>query len=219
MPAFTNEINYRPMVLALLQMPEVQISQLAALKSAPQQDGENRPIPLSFEGVCIWRLPEAAGFFGCEPVPKPDTQLLGTFHTSNASSELRTEQASVCGFIREPPYSGESTIDRPPRKLSILKEYAIAGYSNPVERKSWLGAVPLNELINGVPISTFGLGLPKAVQDRRFAVIQTRKTEFSLGTLWFWVFALVVSAHSSRLHRGWPEPTHARWRVGRFPST
>jgi hypothetical protein len=36
------------MLLALLQMPEVQINQLAASKSAPQQDGENRSIPLSF---------------------------------------------------------------------------------------------------------------------------------------------------------------------------
>ena len=35
-------------------------------------------------------------------------------------------------------------------------------------------------------------------------MIQIRKTEFCLGPLWFWVFALGVSAHSSRLHRGWP---------------
>ena len=108
MPAFTNEINYRPMLLALLQMPEVQISQLAASKPAPRQDGENGPIPISFEGVCIGRLPEVAGFFGCEPIPEPHTQLLGSFHTSDASSEFRTEQASVCGFIGEPPYSAES---------------------------------------------------------------------------------------------------------------
>ena len=52
-PAFANQINYRPMLLALLQVREVQISQFAASKSAAQQDGENRPIPLSFEGV--WR--------------------------------------------------------------------------------------------------------------------------------------------------------------------
>jgi hypothetical protein len=157
-PAFTNEINYRPMLLALLQMPEVQISQLAASKSAPQQDGENRPIPLSLEGVCIRCLPEAAGFFGCELVPEPHTQVFGTFHTSDASSKFRTEQASVRGFISKPPYSGESSIDRSPRKLSILKEYAITRNHNPVERQPWLGAVPLNKLINGVPVPTFGLG-------------------------------------------------------------
>ena len=60
MPAFTDEINYGPMLLALLQMPEVQISQLAASKSAPQQDGENRPIPfplrVSASGDCHRRL-------------------------------------------------------------------------------------------------------------------------------------------------------------------
>ena len=49
MPAFTDEINYGPMLLALLQMPKVQISQLAATQPAAQQDGENRPVPLSFE--------------------------------------------------------------------------------------------------------------------------------------------------------------------------
>ena len=64
MPAFTNEINYGPMLLTLLQVPELQISQLAASKSAPQQDGKDRPVPLSFEGVCIWRLPQATGFVG-----------------------------------------------------------------------------------------------------------------------------------------------------------
>ena len=33
-PAFAEEINYRPMLLALLQMREVQLSQLAASESA-----------------------------------------------------------------------------------------------------------------------------------------------------------------------------------------
>ena len=113
-PAFTNEINYGPMLLTLLQVPELQISQLATSKSAPQQDGKDRPVPLSFEGVCIWRLPEAAGFFGCEPVPKPYPQLLGTFYTANASREFRTEQTSVRRFIGEPAYGGEPSVIVPP---------------------------------------------------------------------------------------------------------
>lgn len=40
--------------------------------------------------------------------------------------------------------------------------------------------------------------------DSRFAVIQVRKTEPCLGPLWFWCLRFRVSAHSSRLHRGWP---------------
>jgi len=64
-------------------MREVQISQFAASESATQQYGENRTVPLSFECVRGRRLPEATSFLGREPVPKPDTQHLGTFHTSD----------------------------------------------------------------------------------------------------------------------------------------
>lgn len=38
-PAFTDQINDGPMFLALLQMPEVKIGQLAASESAAKQDG------------------------------------------------------------------------------------------------------------------------------------------------------------------------------------
>src|SRR5690242_20236616 len=90
-PAFTNEINYRPILLALLPMLEVKTSQLAALKSAAKQDGENRPVPLSFEGGPIWRLPDATSFFGCEPVPNPHTNFLvcaGFRHLSRSRGSM-----------------------------------------------------------------------------------------------------------------------------------
>ena len=51
MAAFANEINDRPMLLALLQMRELQISQFAAPQSAPKQHGENGAIALPFESV------------------------------------------------------------------------------------------------------------------------------------------------------------------------
>src|SRR5215469_5641255 len=80
-------------------MREVQISQFAATESAAQQHGENRTVPFSFECARGRRLPEATGFLGREPVPKPHTKLLGTFHTRDAGGEFRTEKASVCGLI------------------------------------------------------------------------------------------------------------------------
>jgi hypothetical protein len=42
MAALADEINDRPMLLALLQLRELQISQLAAAESATKQNGENR---------------------------------------------------------------------------------------------------------------------------------------------------------------------------------
>ncbi len=146
------------MLLALLQMREVQISQFAAAEPAAKQHGENRTVPLSFERVRGRCLPKAAGFLGREPVPKPRTQLLGTFHTSDPGGEFRTEQASVRGLVGEPSYCSKSSIDRSRCKLPILKEDAVTGNDNLVERQSWLGAVPLNKFIDGVSITALGLG-------------------------------------------------------------
>jgi hypothetical protein len=155
---FADKINYGPVFLALLQMREVQISQFAASEPAAQQHGENRTVPQSFEGVRSRRLPEATGLLGREPVPKPYTQLLGTFHTPDTGGEFRAEQASICGLVGESSYRSKSSIDRSRRELPILEEDAVAGDYNLVKRQSRLGAVPLNKFINGVSIATLGLG-------------------------------------------------------------
>src|SRR6516164_7926528 len=95
-------------------MREVQISQFAAAESAAQQHGKNRTVPHSFERIRGGRLPEATGFLGREPVPKPHAQLFGTFHTPDTGGEFGTEQASVCGLVGESSYCGKSSIDRRP---------------------------------------------------------------------------------------------------------
>ena len=51
MAAFADEINNGPMLLALLQMRELQISKFAASQSATKQHGENGAIALPFERV------------------------------------------------------------------------------------------------------------------------------------------------------------------------
>jgi hypothetical protein len=71
--------------------------------------------------------PEAPGFLDSEPVPKPHTQLLGTFHTSDTGGEFRTEQASVCGLVGEPSYCSKPSIDRSRSKPPILEKNAVAG--------------------------------------------------------------------------------------------
>jgi hypothetical protein len=54
MAAFADKINDRPMLLALLQMRELQISEFAAPQSATKQHGENGAVALTFEGVSGW---------------------------------------------------------------------------------------------------------------------------------------------------------------------
>src|SRR6516162_3360510 len=95
-------------------MREVQVSQFPAAESEAQQHRENRAVPFSLERVWGRRLPEATGFLGREPVPKPHAQLFGTFHTPDTGGEFGTEQASVCGLVGESSYCGKSSIDRRP---------------------------------------------------------------------------------------------------------
>ena len=139
-PAFADEINYGPMFLALLQMREVQISQFAA--AIPQPSNTARIARPAFLRACSWRLPEAAGFLGREPVPEPHAHLLGTFHTSDPGSEFRAEQASVCGLVGQPSYCSKSAIYRSRCELPTLEENAVAGDHNLVERQSRLGRSP-----------------------------------------------------------------------------
>ena len=63
-PAFADEVNDGPVLFALLQMHEVQISQLAPSESTAKQDSENCTVPLSLQSVRRRRLPEPASFPG-----------------------------------------------------------------------------------------------------------------------------------------------------------
>jgi hypothetical protein len=136
--------------------------------------------------------------------PSRTPNFLAPFHPPGAGGEFRTEQASVGSLVGEPPYRSESAIDRSRRKLAILEDNAITGDHNLVERQAWLGAVPLDEFINCVSISALRLGRAKAIQDRRFAVVQIREIELCFRLHQFRGFPLGVSTHSSRLDTGWP---------------
>lgn len=85
--AFSEEIGYGPVFLALLQMREFQIGQFAPPKSTAKQYREDGAIPLSFECVRWGKLPEAASLVGREPVSKP--------HMTVFSSTCRAEESAA----------------------------------------------------------------------------------------------------------------------------
>ena len=59
--AFADEINDGPVLFALLQMHEVQISQFAPSESTAKQDSENCTVPFPLQSVRRRRLPEPTG--------------------------------------------------------------------------------------------------------------------------------------------------------------
>ena len=121
------------MFLSLLQMRELQVSQLAPTQPAAKQYRKNRTIPFSLERHRIRCLPQATGFFSREPITKADSQLLHAFHAADAGGELWTEQSGVCGFIGEPSHCSEPTIDRSSRQPAVLKGNSETGYNDLVE--------------------------------------------------------------------------------------
>src|SRR5271156_4999104 len=52
------------------------------------------------------------GLIAAQPVPQMGSQLLHTFHATDASGKLRAEQTGICGIIREPPHCCKPLIDR-----------------------------------------------------------------------------------------------------------
>ena len=55
----SNQINNGPVIFAALNMIKGQINQLTSAQSAPKQDSQDGSVPLSFQGVCVGKLPEA----------------------------------------------------------------------------------------------------------------------------------------------------------------
>jgi hypothetical protein len=100
MPAFTHQIDNRPVFLSLLKMLKVQISQFPSAQAAAKQDRENGAVPLAFECVGIGRLPEPTRLVCREPVSKPHAEFLHTLHATDAGREFRAKQAGICRLVR-----------------------------------------------------------------------------------------------------------------------
>lgn len=151
--ALVNEIDYRPVFFALLQVRELQIGQFAATQPTAKQYGKDGAVSLSFECVRWRRLPEATCLLCREPVSETHTQLLDAFHAPYPGSQFWTEQAGIGGFVGEPSYCRKSPVDRSYGEVTIFKEDAETGDDDLVEREARLGTIPLDEFIDGVPIA------------------------------------------------------------------
>ena len=76
-----------------------------------QQQRKKCSVPLPFETLAIWRLPKRVSLLESQPVSKANTQFLHSFDAANASREIRTEQAAIGSFVREPPDSAQAEVD------------------------------------------------------------------------------------------------------------
>src|SRR5215471_16073915 len=138
MPALADKVDDGPVLFPLLEMPEIQISQLASPEPASKQNGKHCAVSLALERIWIRRLPEAASFFSREPVSAPHTELLGSLYTSDTGGQLGAEQAGVGRFVCETPNGSESSVDCSRRELPVFKANPVSRNDSLVEGQSRL---------------------------------------------------------------------------------
>lgn len=157
MPGLSYQVYDRPMILAALQMRYIQFCGLFPAQPTTQQDPQQRPIPLALERIWIRRLPERFCLVGGQPVAKTNAKVLRTFHTTDSSSQIRSQQAGISGFVREAPDSRQAAVYRARGKLTRFQLNSIAGDNSLVEREPGFGAVPRDELVYCVSVSPLRL--------------------------------------------------------------
>ncbi len=81
-------------------------------------------------------------------------EVLRPFDSLDPGGEIRGQQTRISGLIREAPDGRESAVDRARRKLTRFQMDSIAGDNGFVERQSGLGAIPGDELFDGMPVSS-----------------------------------------------------------------
>ena len=93
----SNQAHDGPVVFASLEQVKGQFGEFTTPEAAAQQDGQEGSIALAFQSRGCRSLPETTSFFGCQPVPKPHTQLLGSLDTTDsaASSGLSSPESAA----------------------------------------------------------------------------------------------------------------------------
>jgi hypothetical protein len=113
-----DHINDGPVVLPTLKMRNVQFCRFFPAQPASQEDPEQRPISLAFEGAGVGDPQERPCLVGGEPVAQTNTEVFRPFDSPDASSEIRAEQAGISGLVRKPADGREPTVNRARCKLT-----------------------------------------------------------------------------------------------------
>ncbi len=168
MTSLSSQVNDRPMPFSLLKVADSQTGEFVATESAGEQYGKQRPITFALDLLAVWCLPECLTLFGAQPVTKPQAQFLYALDSPYSRSQARAEQPAVCRLIRKTADRSETKVDGTGSETARLQMHSISYDHGLAERQSRLGAVPLHEFVNCMPIAALSIGAGKTVEDRGF---------------------------------------------------
>src|SRR5215471_12928110 len=119
----------------------------------------------------IGRRPKRMALLCRQPVPETHAQLLDAFHSANASSKVGTEQTAIGSFICQSAHRAKTQIDCARRELAGFEMRSITQDHYSVERQARFRTIPVNELIDGVTITSLGVRTGETIQDCAFCML------------------------------------------------
>ncbi len=166
-PPLADQIHYGPVVISLLNGIQIQAGDFTPSQPTTEEQTQNRPVPFSFDARDIGSRKDGPALFRREPVPQPHPQSLRTFHPLDAGGEFWTEQAGIGCFVCQAPHGSQPQVDRRCRKASGLQLDPVSQYHRLAEGQPRLGAVPVDEVVDGMRI-----GLVEAVEPSVFSTVR-----------------------------------------------
>jgi hypothetical protein len=185
------------MALPLLKVIDSQFGNLMPPQSAREEESEQCAIALAFEPLSDWRLPEQLRLLRRQPVAGTHAQLFEALDTPDTSGQICAQEAAIGSFVRETPDSPKAEIDRPWREVAGLKVHTISQNDSLAKRQARLRAVPIDELVDGVPVAALCIGGRQAVDDGRLRMFEVGQSQYGL--------------RRTALSGGFALPLHDQW--------
>ena len=176
---FANQINNGPVSLAHLDVVQLQTDQFRPAKATTEQHGQHRIIALGAHSVSPRMLEHFRTLLRAQPITGPESELLDSLDAANPRGQLGTQQASVGGFVSQATHGCKLLVDGVGGQMPRFQVHAIAHDDDAVEGQPRLGAVPGDELVDGVLVDSARSWRAEAIENCRFTMIQVWQAEHS----------------------------------------
>ena len=155
--AFADQVHDGPVILPPLNTRELQLCSLSTAQPAAQQNPKQGAIPFALQCTRIGHLAQRARLCSREPVAQTHTRALRALDSANSGNYVGAQQAGISGLVCKAPYGCQPSINRVGSELAGFEVNSIASHDSLVEGQPRFRAIPLNEFVNGMPITSLRL--------------------------------------------------------------
>src|ERR1035437_2198897 len=152
-----NQIHYGPVLLALLDVTNLEFGHLSPTQAAAEQYCQDCSITFALQSLLVGGSQKPPALIHGQPIAQPNAELLGPFHALDARGQFRTEQSAVGRLVGQAPYGGQAHIDGCRRKKSGLQFDPVAQDDMLAKGQARLGAVPGDEVVDRVRMGSDGI--------------------------------------------------------------